>query len=188
MFLPRRPSCWESARATERRPTQGRELQSTRPRLLPRPHVTQRRESGSIRPRLCLSWLVELPGLSLAHTCGETVIDFSGIMVSAHPGKVIAVFFDGHAEKIPNDTIYPTGLMKKALGSKPTPGPITASFSTPDNYRTASFSILVLGTVWRLIRPCSSVSMTVATGPTSRTVPCKPATSTESPEANRWRR
>ena len=32
------------------------------------------------------------------------------IMVSAHPGKVIAVFFDGHAEKIPNETVYPTGL------------------------------------------------------------------------------
>jgi len=30
------------------------------------------------------------------------------IMVSAHPGKVIAVFFDGHAEKIPNDTGYPS--------------------------------------------------------------------------------
>jgi len=30
------------------------------------------------------------------------------IMVSAHPGIVIAVFFDGHGEKIANDTVYPS--------------------------------------------------------------------------------
>ena len=29
------------------------------------------------------------------------------IMVSNHPGKVMAVFFDGHGERVPNDTIYP---------------------------------------------------------------------------------
>jgi len=32
------------------------------------------------------------------------------MMVSTHPGKVIAVFFDGHGEKIPSDTVFPTGL------------------------------------------------------------------------------
>jgi len=32
------------------------------------------------------------------------------IMVSTHPAKVIAVFFDGHAEKIASDTVFPTGL------------------------------------------------------------------------------
>jgi hypothetical protein len=30
------------------------------------------------------------------------------IMVSAHPGIVVAVFFDGHGEKIANDTVYPS--------------------------------------------------------------------------------
>ena len=30
-----------------------------------------------------------------------------GIMVSSHPGKVIAAFFDGHGEKINNDAVYP---------------------------------------------------------------------------------
>jgi len=29
------------------------------------------------------------------------------IMVSAHPGKVIATFFDGHSDKVNNDTVYP---------------------------------------------------------------------------------
>ena len=29
------------------------------------------------------------------------------IMVSTHPGKVIATFFDGHSEKINNDALYP---------------------------------------------------------------------------------
>jgi len=28
-------------------------------------------------------------------------------MVSCHPAKVIVVFFDGHGEKVPNDTLYP---------------------------------------------------------------------------------
>jgi hypothetical protein len=30
-----------------------------------------------------------------------------GIMVSNHPGKVIVIFFDGHGDRIPNDTLYP---------------------------------------------------------------------------------
>jgi prepilin-type N-terminal cleavage/methylation domain-containing protein/prepilin-type processing-associated H-X9-DG protein len=28
-------------------------------------------------------------------------------MVSSHPGKVVVVFFDGHGENVPNDTMYP---------------------------------------------------------------------------------
>ena len=29
------------------------------------------------------------------------------ILVSNHPGKVIVVFFDGHGEKVANETVYP---------------------------------------------------------------------------------
>jgi prepilin-type N-terminal cleavage/methylation domain-containing protein/prepilin-type processing-associated H-X9-DG protein len=29
------------------------------------------------------------------------------MMVSAHPGKVVVVFFDGHGEKVANDALYP---------------------------------------------------------------------------------
>jgi prepilin-type processing-associated H-X9-DG protein len=29
------------------------------------------------------------------------------VLVSAHPGKVIVVFFDGHCESVPNETMYP---------------------------------------------------------------------------------
>jgi prepilin-type N-terminal cleavage/methylation domain-containing protein len=29
------------------------------------------------------------------------------MMVSNHPGTVVVVFFDGHGDKIPNDTVYP---------------------------------------------------------------------------------
>jgi len=42
-------------------------------------------------------------------------------------------------------------------------------------------SNFVFGMLWRCSKPCSSVSMIVATGPTSRTVPSYPATLTMSP-------
>ena len=44
-------------------------------------------------------------------TSSEKPVPISpGIVTSAHPGTVIAVFFDGHADKIPSETVYPTGL------------------------------------------------------------------------------
>ena len=53
--------------------------------------------------------------------------------------------------------------------------------------RTASCSIFALGIECRDTVPPSRVSMIVATGPTSRTVPSKPATLTVSPAWRRWR-
>ncbi len=35
------------------------------------------------------------------------VLNSLGIMVSNHPGKVIVVFFDGHGDKVANETVYP---------------------------------------------------------------------------------
>jgi len=67
-----------------------------------------------------------------------------------------------------------------------------ADFSAPSfaaepgpPYRTASCSIFAFGTECRWSMPFSRVSITVATGPTSRTVPSRPATLTVSPV---WRR
>ncbi len=69
-----------------------------------------------------------------------------------------------------------------------------ADFSAPSvaegpgsPYRTASCSIFALGTECRWSMPFSRVSITVATGPTSRTVPCRPATLTVSPVCSRCR-
>ena len=46
------------------------------------------------------------PALAFQWPTTQTMLS-PGIMVSAHPGKVIAVFFDGHGDKVNSNTNYP---------------------------------------------------------------------------------
>ncbi len=69
------------------------------------PHVTGGGWVDQTWGSLTFQW----PTAPLPPTAGALVpVPISPkIMVSAHPGIVVVVFFDGHGEKVPNDTVYP---------------------------------------------------------------------------------
>lgn len=99
----------------------------------------------------------------------------------------IPLSFRGRARNCRGPVRAALALQRNAAAGKPERLASGRFEAVPENYRTASLSIRVLGTLWRFSRPSSSVSITVATGPTSRTVPSMPATKTRSPECSRCR-